>query len=109
MAAKRFKDLSERARTDHERAARIAHERTIAIGELVAHTLAELRRARQVTQHELARAMATSQPNVSRIERAGVVELTTLRRYVEALGGRLEVTAVFDDERLPLAVGDDQR
>ncbi|MGH8899970.1 MAG: helix-turn-helix domain-containing protein [Egibacteraceae bacterium] len=109
MATKRFKDLSDRARTDPERVARVARERTAAVGELVAHTLAELRQTRQVTQHELARAMATSQPNVSRIEHADEVELTTLRRYVEALGGHLEVTAVFDDDWLPLAVGDDQR
>ncbi|MGH8898832.1 MAG: hypothetical protein ACRDZ4_17885 [Egibacteraceae bacterium] len=46
---------------------------------------------------------------MSHIEHADEVELTTLRRYVEALGDRLEVTAVFADDRLPLAVGDDQR
>ena len=49
--------------------------------------------------------MATTQPNVSRIEKGGEMELSTLRTYVEALGGRLEVTAVFDDERFPVTVG----
>ncbi|MGH8909174.1 MAG: helix-turn-helix domain-containing protein [Egibacteraceae bacterium] len=107
MATKRFKDLSDGVKADPERAARIAHERAAAVGELVAHTLAQARRTRQITQHELARAMMTSQPNVSRIEHADEVELTTLRRYVEALGGRLEVAAVFDDDWLPLAVGEE--
>jgi len=36
------------------------------------------------------------------------MELSTLRSYIEALGGRLEVSAVFGDEHLPVAVGDDQ-
>ena len=33
--------------------------------------------------------------------------LSTLRSYVEALGGRLEVTAVFENERFPVTVGGD--
>jgi len=31
-----------------------------------------------------------------------------LRSYVEALGGHLEVTAVFEDKRLPVTVGGDE-
>ena len=30
---------------------------------------------------------------------------STLRSYIEALGGHLEITAVFDDDRRPIAVG----
>jgi hypothetical protein len=33
------------------------------------------------------------------------VYLSTLRSYVQALGGRLEIAAVFDDERYPVAPG----
>jgi hypothetical protein len=36
------------------------------------------------------------------------MELSTLRSYIEALGGRLEVTAVFDDDRVPLTVGTEE-
>ena len=50
--------------------------------------------------------MATTQPNVSRIERGGEMELSTLRSYIEALGGRLEIAAVFDDdERFRVTAG----
>ncbi len=37
--------------------------------------------------------------NVSELERREDVYLSSLREYVEALGGRLELTAVFDDDR----------
>ncbi len=62
--------------------------------------LADLREARGVTQAELAGALGVSQPNVSKIEAAagsgeGQVLLSTLAGYVEALGGHLEVRAVF--------------
>jgi DNA-binding transcriptional regulator YiaG len=106
MATRKFKDLSEPIKADPVRAKRIARQRSEAIAEIVEYTLGELRRARKVTQDELARLMATTQPNVSRIERGGAMELSTLRSYVEALGGRLEVTAVFDEsERFPVSAG----
>jgi DNA-binding transcriptional regulator YiaG len=107
MVVRNFKDLSGPIKADPARAERIARERAEAIAEIVEYTLGELRRARKVTQDELARLLATTQPNISRIERGGEMELSTLRGYVEALGGRLEVTAVFDDERFPVAVGTD--
>ena len=62
--------------------------------------LAQLRESRAVTQQELAGALEVSQPNVSRIEHQDDLFLSTLRSYVEALGGRLELRAVFDDETL---------
>jgi DNA-binding transcriptional regulator YiaG len=106
MAARKFSELSKPIKADPDRAKRIARERAAAIAEIVEYTLGELRRARKITQDELARLMATTQPNVSRIERGGEMELSTLRSYVEALGGRLEIAAVFDDdERFPVAAG----
>jgi DNA-binding transcriptional regulator YiaG len=106
MAVRKFKELSEPIKVDPARAKRIARERSEAIAEIVEYTLGELRRARKITQDELARLMATTQPNVSRIERGGEMELSTLRSYVEALGGRLEIAAVFDDdERFPVTAG----
>ncbi len=35
------------------------------------------------------------------------MQLSTLRSYIEALGGRLEVSALFDDERFPVTVSDE--
>lgn len=62
-------------------------------------TLYELRKQRGVTQADLARALAVSQPAVSKIERGDDPSLSTLRKYVEALGGALHVSAAFPDGR----------
>jgi hypothetical protein len=47
-------------------------------------------------------AVGTSQANVWRIEHEEDIYLSTLRRYVDALGGRLEIAAVFPDETIRL-------
>lgn len=67
--------------------------------------LADLRRSRHVTQVQLAEVLGISQGNVSRLEGRSDVYLSTLRSYVQALGGHLEIAAVFDDERYPVAPG----
>jgi len=65
--------------------------------------LAELREARGMSQAGVADELGTSRPNVSRIESEVDVRLSTLERYVEALGGRLKINAVFDDEAVKLS------
>lgn len=62
--------------------------------------LADLRRRRGVSQATIARALDVSQPNVSRVEQEDDVYLSTLARYIAALGGHLEVQAVFPDETI---------
>ena len=64
--------------------------------------LAEARRRRGISQATIAHALEVSQPNVSRIEQQDDVYLSTLARYVAALGGHLEVSAVFRDETITL-------
>jgi transcriptional regulator with XRE-family HTH domain len=64
--------------------------------------LNELRLRRGLSQAQVAQALEVSQPNVSRIESEEDLYLSTLARYVAALGGRLEVNAVFDDETISL-------
>jgi len=61
--------------------------------------LAELRRLNDTTQVELARRLAVTQPSVSDVERNANASIPAVRRYVEALGAHLELTAVFDDGR----------
>ena len=61
--------------------------------------LARIRAERQVTQVELAARLDRSQGNISELERRSDVYLSSLREYVEALGGELEVSAVFDGKR----------
>lgn len=68
--------------------------------------LAEVRRARQLTQEQVAAAMGRPQTSVSRLERQGDLYVSTLRDYVEAMGAELEVAAVFPDgSRVPIAAG----
>lgn len=64
--------------------------------------LNDLRRRRGLSQSQIADALEVSQPNVSRIEQEDDLYLSTLARYVAALGGHLEVRAVFEDETVTL-------
>jgi len=64
--------------------------------------LAKLREASGTTQTQIADAMGVSQANVSRIEAQEDVYVSTLGRYVAAMGGRLELTAVFPGHRVQL-------
>ena len=64
--------------------------------------LGELRRRRGIGQAAVAEALAVSQPNVSRIEQEDDLRLSTLARYIAALGGDLELRAVFPDESVEL-------
>lgn len=65
--------------------------------------LSDLREMCGVSQSAVAVELETSRPNVSRIEREVDVRLSTLERYVEALGGRLEIHAVFDNQHVKLS------
>ena len=59
--------------------------------------LQKLREARHLTQASLATVMGVSQSEVSKIERRTDVYVSTLGSYLEAMGGRLEVSAIFPD------------
>jgi DNA-binding Xre family transcriptional regulator len=98
---KPFAQLSAPILADPVRRARIEqHTRAI----LDALDLADLRASRQVTQQDLADQLAISQANVSRIEHGDDLYLSTLANYVAALGGRLELTAVFPEGSVSIAV-----
>ncbi len=62
--------------------------------------LTALREARGATQQQIANAWSSTQANVSQIEHTPDIYLSTLRSYVEALGGRLDLSAVFPNERI---------
>jgi transcriptional regulator with XRE-family HTH domain len=57
--------------------------------------LREVRRARQMTQETLAETLGMSQSEVSKVERRADVYVSTLRRYIEAMGGELQIVARF--------------
>jgi transcriptional regulator with XRE-family HTH domain len=65
-------------------------------------TLAELRRLRGLTQVEAATGAGMDQSELSKAERRADHRLSTLQRYVEALGGKLEVFARFGSKRVRL-------
>ncbi len=60
-------------------------------------SLQELRKLRQQTQVQLAEILGITQENISRIETRQDLLVSTLRRQVEALGGRLSLIAKFPD------------
>lgn len=64
--------------------------------------LAELRRARAMTQTRLAESLQVNQAAVSKIEQRSDMYLSTLRSYVAAMGGSLEVRAVFPEGEILL-------
>ena len=55
--------------------------------------LAELRKLAGLTQEELAAAMGITQPSLSKLENQDDMQISTLRRLIEALGGQLEIIA----------------
>ena len=57
--------------------------------------LQELRRARALSQEQLAKTLGIKQASVSKLERRTDMYIQTLRNYVEAMGGKLEVVARF--------------
>jgi hypothetical protein len=90
--AKKFKELrSNMKRANQALAARKAQAM---MRELPLH---ELRAARRLSQAALATVLKTGQSSVSRLESRTDMYVSTLRGYIEALGGELEITARFPD------------
>ncbi|MFE3447515.1 helix-turn-helix domain-containing protein [Nonomuraea sp. NPDC059194] len=59
--------------------------------------LSERRKNAGLTQSDVAERMGVTKMRVSQIERGEVASVEVLARYIEAIGGRLELTASFDD------------
>ena len=60
-------------------------------------TLQELRRARAITQARMARTLGVAQKQISEMERRTDMHISTLRRSIEAMGGKLSLVAEFPD------------
>ena len=67
-----------------------------------AMTLEELRKARALSQEEIAAELSVGQPAVAKFEKRADMHVSNLRRYIEALGGTLEITARFPDASVVL-------
>jgi DNA-binding XRE family transcriptional regulator len=88
--AKNFKELQ--AKMSPERRARNEFAAAKMIDEMA---LDELREARDLTQEQLARLLHVNQAAVSKMERRADMYITTLQGVIKAMGGRLEIRAVF--------------
>lgn len=59
--------------------------------------LHELRRARKLTRRDLAKKLKVNQPAVSKLEQRADMYISSLRSYIEAVGGKLKIVAEFPD------------
>ncbi|WP_116137977.1 helix-turn-helix domain-containing protein [Trinickia diaoshuihuensis] len=66
-------------------------------------SLKELRQAVEKTQVELAETLGVGQDTISRLEQRSDMLLSTLRRYIEGMGGKLELVAQFPN-RPPVVI-----
>jgi DNA-binding XRE family transcriptional regulator len=62
-------------------------------------TLQELRQAREMTQVKMAKRLGVAQKQISEIEKRTDMHISTLRRSIEALGGKLSLIAEFPDRK----------
>jgi transcriptional regulator with XRE-family HTH domain len=69
--------------------------------------LQELRQARALSQQELAEVLGLNQATVSKLERRTDMYLSSLRRFVEAMGGELEISASFPDGKVRIQLFED--
>ena len=77
-----------------ERRRRIDEMTNKMIAEMPLH---ELRRARALTQQDLAQALNVNQPAVSKMEQRTDAYISSLRSYIEAVGGKLKIIAEFPE------------
>jgi DNA-binding XRE family transcriptional regulator len=68
-------------------------------------TLRELRRAREITQVKMAKQLGVAQKQISEIEKRTDMHISTMRRSIEAMGGKLCLIAEFPDRRPVVLTG----
>ncbi len=67
-------------------------------------TLQDLRKAKALTQTQLAETLGIRQSTVAQMEKRNDLLISTLRGYIEAIGGRLDLVVAFPD-RVPVHIG----
>lgn len=83
------------AQLSPERQARISDEADLLHAEYL--TLQELRKAKDLTQVQIAELLNIRQASVAQMEKRSDLMLSTLRSYVEAMGGKLRLLVEFPD------------
>lgn len=108
MTTHSWDEITQERRTDPDYEARMveAHAELAAETEAYFRSLADVRRAHDMTQEKLAEALGIKQTSFSKVERAherhADLYLSTIRRFIEAMGGQLRMTAVFPDAEVPI-------
>lgn len=99
---KSFRELQAELPVDREAVEAIKREMW---AEVRSYRLRELREQTAMTQVQLAEALDVSQNRISRIENGDIerTQVDTLRRYVEAFGGKLHIEVVMDDSSFTIA------
>lgn len=64
--------------------------------------LAEIRRALKLSQDEIAQTLQIGQGSIAKIEKRADMYVSTLRRFIEAMGGELEIVARFPDHAVKI-------
>ena len=95
--ARKFSELLEKM--PPEARARAEEGARKAIAEM---PLDELREARKLTQEHLAEILNVTQPQISKLERRTDMYLSTIEKMVRAMGGELEIIAVFPEGRVKI-------
>jgi DNA-binding transcriptional regulator YiaG len=64
--------------------------------------LAEVRRALRLSREELSQILQVGQGSVAKMEKRADMYVSTLRRFIEAMGGELEIVARFSDHSVKI-------
>lgn len=98
MRTKRFSELRKRM-TPEQR----AESQILAQLALLHLTLAELQKSLGVTQDDIEKDLALVQSTLSELENQDDIQVSTLSRYIKALGGSLKLVADFPDKEIVLS------
>jgi len=95
--AKSFQNLR------HRMSSAAQNEATKKYQDMVAEMpLNELRVAKQLSQEAMAKILNKKQANISRLEKNTDMYISTLKSYIEAMGGSLEIMATFPDGQVKI-------
>ena len=104
MPRTKFSELRQQLMAEPGSAEKLAGARRETLEEI---RLFELRHGEAISQAELAGRLDVTQGAISKLEHSDDVRVSTLRQYLEGLGARLELVAVFDEDerRVPVHLG----
>ena len=97
--AKKFDVLRKQIDADPDRRQRVNEYKVVMD---IITSLVELREAQHLTQTQLADRLHVKQPVISEFENSADMKLSTLLRYIEGLGGSLEIAARVDGKEVQL-------